>query len=92
MNKTLSKYDYGKCDVCNTPMREQLVKQDFWIRGELIVIEDVPAGVCPNCGEKVVQAYVGKKIGELIDNPDRIANAPRISVPSIKLGLEKVPV
>ncbi|HHT9145572.1 MAG TPA: YgiT-type zinc finger protein [Candidatus Wunengus sp. YC61] len=32
----------------------------FWIRGELIVVEDVPAGVCPQCGEKVVNANVGR--------------------------------
>jgi hypothetical protein len=25
-------------------MQEKLTKQDFWIRGELIVVEDVPAG------------------------------------------------
>lgn len=65
-------------------MQENLVKQDFWIRGELIVIEDVPAGVCPQCGEKVVKAEVGKWITKLIENSERIANAPRISVPAIK--------
>ena len=77
-------YDYGECDICNTSMQEKLIKQDFWIRGELIVVEDLPAGVCPQCGEKVVKADVGKWITKLIENSERIANAPRISVPAIK--------
>jgi YgiT-type zinc finger domain-containing protein len=65
-------------------MQERIVKQDFWIRGELIVVEDVPAGVCPRCGEKVVKADIGRLIAKLIENPERIAKSPRISVPAVK--------
>jgi YgiT-type zinc finger domain-containing protein len=54
MKKKGVNYNYGECEICNTPMKERLVKQDFWIQGKLIVVEDVPAGVCPKCGEKVV--------------------------------------
>ncbi|MEK7789304.1 MAG: YgiT-type zinc finger protein [Planctomycetota bacterium] len=77
-------YDYGECEICNTPMQEKLIKQDFWIRDELIIIEDIPAGVCPQCGEKIVKAEVGRWVTELIKNSDRIAKAPRVSVPTIK--------
>ena len=45
-------YDYGTCDICETPMHAQSITQDFWIRGELLVLENVPAGVCPQCGPK----------------------------------------
>lgn len=61
----------------------------FWIRGELIVVEDVPAGVCPKCGEKVVKTDVGRWIARLLENSERIAKAPRISVPSIKFDVEE---
>ncbi|RPJ04173.1 MAG: YgiT-type zinc finger protein [Deltaproteobacteria bacterium] len=81
-------YNYGECEVCNIPMKERLIKQDFWIQGNLIVVEDVPAGVCPKCGEKVVNAEVGRSILKLIENSDRIARAPRISVPKIKFDME----
>ena len=47
-------------------------------------MEDVPAGVCPQCGEKVVKAEVGRWVTELINNSERIAKAPRVSVPTIK--------
>jgi len=82
-------YDYGECEICGTLMEEKHIKQDLWIRGELIIVEDVPAGVCPKCGEKVINADVGQWLKKLIENPDRIAKAPRISVPTIKYDEDK---
>jgi len=92
MKKKVTGYDYGECEICDSPMQEKLIKQDFWIRGELIVVEDVPAGVCPQCGEKVVKADVGLWITKLIENHERIEKAPRISVPTIKFDAEEVKV
>lgn len=85
-------YDYGKYEICNTPMEEKCIKQDFWIRGELIIVEDVPAGVCPQCGEKIIKADAGRWIIKLLENSKLIANAPRISVPAIKFGREETKV
>ena len=82
---TTQPYDYGVCDVCGSLMHEQTIKQDFWIRGELIVIDKVPAGVCPQCGAKVVKAEVGRHIAELLGNAERIATAPRMTVPLVQL-------
>jgi YgiT-type zinc finger domain-containing protein len=78
-------YDYGVCDVCGTPMHEQTIKQDLRVRGELIVIDNVPAGVCLQCGAKIVKAEVGRHIAELLGNTERIATAPRIEVPVVRL-------
>ena len=89
MPKTPTKtYDYGACDVCGTPMQAQCIKQDFWVRGELIVLDNVPAGVCPQCGAKVVNAEVGRHIAEVLGNAERIATAPRMAVPVIRLETE----
>lgn len=90
MKTKLTGYDYGECEICDSPMQEKLIKQDFWIRGELIVVEGVPAGVCPQCGEKVVKSDVGLWITKLIENSERIAKAPKISVPTIKFDAEEV--
>ena len=84
MEKKMGIYNYGECEICNTLMQEKLIKRDFGIQGKLIVVEDVPAGLCPKCGEKVVKADVGRWILRLIENSDRIAKAPKISVPKIK--------
>lgn len=83
-----NKYDYGRCEICDKPMTEKCLRQALWIQGELIVVEDVPAGVCPQCGEKVVKADVGLWLEKLLQNADEIAKAPRISVPSIKYDVE----
>ncbi len=84
MKTKTKKYDYGECEICNSRMEARLVKQDFWIRGELIVIENVPAGVCPQCGSRVVKSEVGRRIEEMIHNRKQLDQAPRISVPSVK--------
>jgi HTH-type transcriptional regulator / antitoxin MqsA len=83
MKTKTTKYDYGECDVCGTPLEEKLIKQDFWIRGKLIVVENVPAGVCPRCGEKVVTGSVGRHLAGLVRDNRRIAKAARMSVPAL---------
>ena len=85
-----SKNNYGECEICDTPLQEKLINQDFWINGQLIVVENVPAGICPRCGEKVIKADVGQRIAELIKSSERIAKASRIFVPAIKFETEGV--
>ena len=67
-------------------MREKHIKQEFWAKGKLLIIEDVPAGVCPQCGEKVVKAEVGRQIAALIENSKRLRKARTISVPVIRFA------
>ena len=76
-------YDYGECEICGTALQEQRIKQDFWLRGELVVVDNVIAGVCPQCGAKVVHADVGRQLAALLDNTERFATAPRMSVPVV---------
>jgi len=81
-------YDYGECHICGERMEARRVKQDFWTKGKLIVIEGVPAGVCPQCGEKVVKADVGRSIAALIGDSKRLRKARTMSVPVIKFARE----
>jgi YgiT-type zinc finger domain-containing protein len=83
-------YNYGLCHVCGERMQQKMISQDFWIKGKLIVIEDVPAGVCPQCGEKVVKADIGREIAALIADPDRLRKARTMSVPVIHFAKEVV--
>lgn len=77
-------YDYGKCHVCGERMEEQYIKQDFWVKGKLIVIDRVPAGVCPQCGEKVVRADVGQSVAALLTDLKRMRRAATMTVPVIR--------
>jgi YgiT-type zinc finger domain-containing protein len=84
MKNSKHKYDYGRCHVCGERMEEKQIKQDFWIRGKLIIIEGVPSGVCPQCGEKVVRADVGRQISALIENSNQLPKMRIVSVPVIQ--------
>ena len=81
-------YDYGECHLCGEQMKARRTKQEFWIKGKLIVIENVPAGVCPQCGEKVVKADVGRRISALIEDSKELRKARTMSVPVIRFAKE----
>lgn len=68
-------------------MHEKRISQDFWLKGKLIVIESVPAGVCPQCGEKIVKADVGRQLATIIGNV-RQRTRKTITVPVIKFAKE----
>ena len=80
MKDQKSAYDYGLSHFCGEQMQERQINQDFWIKGNLIVIENVPAGVCPQCGEKVVNARVGQQIAVLIANLNQVPQERTINV------------
>ena len=81
-------HDYGECHICGERMEENCVKQDFWIKGKLIVIEGVPAGVCPQCGEKVVKAEVGQSVAALLVDMKCLRRARRMTIPVIRFARE----
>jgi YgiT-type zinc finger domain-containing protein len=68
-------------------MVERQIKQDFWIKEELIVIEDIPAGVCPRCGEKIVGGDVGHQIAALLAESGQRQPIRKITVPVIQFKL-----
>ena len=82
--KKKTDYNYGSCHICGERMEERRIKQDFWIKEKLVVVEDVPAGVCPRCGEKVVRAEVGRQLAALLGNSDHLGQSQTISVPVIR--------
>ena len=83
MRKKVS-YNYGACHVCGERMEERRIKQDFWIKENLVVVEDVPAGVCPRCGEKIVRAEVGRQLVALLGDIESLHEPQTMSVPVIR--------
>ena len=88
MRNHKSTYDYGSCHVCGEQMQEKRINQDFWLKGKLVVIESVPAGVCLQCGEKIVKADVGRQLGTLIANLKRLPKRRTIRVPVVRYAKE----
>lgn len=88
MKKKVSSYDYGECHICGEKMEAKRIRQDFWRKDKLIVVEDIPAGVCPQCGEKVVQADIGRSIAALFEDAKRLQHTRTMSVPIVNFTKE----
>ena len=78
--------NYGDCSFCGGEVEEKKIEYDYRRRSHLLVIHDVPAGVCRQCGEKYFQAQTLKKLDQMFHNvfdrqqePDRILQIPAVS-------------
>jgi YgiT-type zinc finger domain-containing protein len=76
MKKERSSYHYGERHVCGEQVEERRINQRFWIKDKLILVEDIPAEVRVQCGEKVVNTNVRAY-------PNNLSRAcPRAKIPS----------
>ena len=53
---------YGDCSHCGGEVKEERVELDYRYKEKLYIFQNVPAGVCQQCGEKYLVAEVAKKI------------------------------
>ena len=56
----MSKHKYHDCSFCGGVVKPKKTKTDLWWKGKLYIFENVPAGVCQQCGEKYFIAKVAK--------------------------------
>ncbi len=56
------------CEFCNNETVEKKVKRLHWSNGKLYFVENVPAQVCRECGERYFHA-------EILDEIDRMVAA-----------------
>ncbi len=67
------------CAFCKSETEERLIQYVQEFKGRLVIIENVPAEVCGNCGEKFIRPEVGEKIQRLVwdqPSPKRKAQVP----------------
>jgi YgiT-type zinc finger domain-containing protein len=77
----------GSCHNCGAPLNHRRVKQDFWIKEKLVVVENVPAAVCGQCGERIVNATTARRVLTMLSDPQFLSAAPTISVPRVRYKL-----
>jgi YgiT-type zinc finger domain-containing protein len=75
-----------KCLVCHHDMVERKVTLDLLIGKDLMIIEEVPATVCENCGEQVVTPEVTRQVQAVAQ--ERKERARTILVPVFSLGAQ----
>ena len=90
MPPTKTPYNYGKCHVCGGSLVERKIDQEFRIKGKLIVVREVPAGVCQRCGEKVVRAEIGKQLTAIVRDAKSIRRAATMAVPVVAFEVRRV--
>jgi YgiT-type zinc finger domain-containing protein len=54
------------CEYCGGPLVEKCVSLHRKIKGRYVLIENVPAGVCKECGSRYFAANVLKTVEESI--------------------------
>lgn len=59
------KHKYANCSFCGGVVEEKLVNVDYRTKTGLVIIENVPAGVCRQCGEQYYTAEVAKTMERL---------------------------
>jgi YgiT-type zinc finger domain-containing protein len=74
-----------KCAICGGIQKEEATKLELWVDGKLIVIEDVPAKVCENCGEKYFSATVSKQVDVLLESAGEAKRKLEVPVFSLKV-------
>jgi YgiT-type zinc finger domain-containing protein len=61
----MRRHEYGDCSFCGGKVVEKRVSVDYRLGKELIIFEQVPAGVCQQCGEKYYTSDVAKELEQL---------------------------
>ena len=77
---------FADCTFCGGEVEQRRIDYDYRRRGHLLVLRNVPAGVCRQCGEKYFKPDVLKKmdqsfhdIFERHQEPDQLLEVPAVS-------------
>ena len=81
----MPKHKLSDCSYCGGAVKSAKVKVDSFWRNKLYLFEDVPAGVCQQCGEKYFTAIVAKRMEASIQKNrwKRFIEVPVTSYPQL---------
>ncbi len=82
----MSFWEDETCEYCGGPIMEKRVTLHRKARGGYVQIENVPAGVCRECGARYFAANVLKTVQEYVRGrrqPDREVCIPVYSMPAL---------
>ena len=72
-------HNYADCSFCGGEVKEEKVEMDYHYQGKLFIFQNVPAGVCQQCGEKFLTAKVAKEIERRVHTKhtwDKVLSVP----------------
>ncbi|NJD68046.1 MAG: YgiT-type zinc finger domain-containing protein [Candidatus Methylomirabilota bacterium] len=71
------------CEYCGSQIVEKRVTLHRKVRGQYVLIENVPAGVCTQCGTRYYAANVPKTVGESLRGRRQAAREVLVPVYSL---------
>ncbi|MFH1702705.1 MAG: type II toxin-antitoxin system MqsA family antitoxin [Nitrospirota bacterium] len=69
-----------KCYFCKGKVVQQQVTIDYRWGDTLVVIRDVPAGVCQQCGEKYLSSDVYKELEKLAKSKSHLMDKMTVDI------------
>lgn len=70
-----------RCDLCGGELRPGTTSLEIWRGEELVVIRDVPADVCRQCGEAYISAQVSARLDHFLEEYQRHRPERYLAVP-----------
>ncbi len=71
------------CEFCNGETVEKKVKRLHWHKKQLYIVENVPAQVCRECGERYFHAQVLDEIDLMLETGYEVINRMEVEVMSL---------
>ena len=72
-----------RCEYCNGVIREKKIDLSRKLKEKCILIENVPTGVCTECGTRYCSANVLKTIEETVSGRRKATREVRVPVYSL---------
>lgn len=70
-----------KCSVCKAKLEEKRITYTQELEGKVYVVSDVPALVCPQCGEQYLSPDTVDRIQEVIEKGEKGKTKPVKQIP-----------
>lgn len=77
----------NKCSACHHQINTRKIIYTQWYEGKLVAVEDVPAEVCPNCGEEYFSPEVANEVQKAIESQH---STKTLAVPVFHLSRENI--
>ena len=73
-----------QCEFCGGTTEQRRVRKQHWLQKNLYLLEDVPAEVCRECGERYFHAQILDRIDRLLMKEHHIKQQLYVEVVSMQ--------
>ena len=76
------------CPECGHRIEDGIIEMVFDLKNTHVAVSNVPAKVCPNCGQEFVDGFVAENVNRLVDRiiedvesyAKKVTRAPRVQL------------